>query len=177
MGLLDLLFGGNKKKEKLLSMQQVVMENSPDRLVMTEKQLNEAARQQAQNDLRIINDCLSLLSKTIKPDVFFSRLELLQRQGGHLMLLEPYVEFTGASPAAAYHEIVTKKDEAIMVFLERYYAAVHEKAQGMKTAKGRANQYTKFYDSLQEYYPKMSKAHITYIEECAQNKYLEETSK
>lgn len=150
-------------------MQKVVMENSPDRLVMTEKQLYAAAQQQAQNDLRIINDSLAIISKTTKPDVFFSRLEVMQRQSGHLMLMEPYVEFSGASPAAAYHEFVTKKGEAIMAFLERYFAVVHEKAEGMKTAKGKANQYAKFYDSLQEYYPDMTKENIEYIERCMQN--------
>jgi len=170
MGLFDFLFGGSKKKDELLAMQRVVMENSPDRLVMTEKQLYETARQQAQNDIRIINDSLAIISKTMKPDVFFSRLDLMQRHSGHLMLMEPYVEFSGASPAAAHHEFVTKKSEAIMMFLERYYAAVHEKAESMKTEKGKANQYIKFYDSLQEYYPKMTKENVEYIESCVQNK-------
>lgn len=170
MGLFDFLFGRSKKTEYLLSMQKVVIENSPDRLVLTEKQLYAAAQEQAQNDLRIINDSLAIISKTTKPDVFFSRLELIQRHSGHLMLLEPYVDFSGASPAAAYHEFVTKKSEAIMIFLRRYYTAVHEKAQGMKTEKGKANQYIKFYDSLQEYYPVMSKENIEYIEGCMQDK-------
>lgn len=173
MGLFDFLFGNSKKKEDLLAMQKVVMENSPDRLVMTEKQLYAAARVQAQNDIRIINDSLAIISKTTKPDVFFSRLDVMQRQSGHLMLMEPYVEFSGASPAAAYHEFVTKKSEAIMIFLRRYYEAVNEKAEGMKTEKGKANQYIKFYDSLQAYYPQMSKENIEYIERCIQHKLKE----
>ena len=169
MGLFDFLFGSSKKKEYLLAMQKIVMENSPDRLVMTERQLYASAQQQAENDLRIINDSLAIISKTLKPDVFFSRLEMLQRHSGHLMLMEPYVEFSGASPAAAYHEFVTKKGEAIMIFLQRYYTAVHEKAESMKTEKGKANQYIRFHDSLQEFYPVMTKENIEYIKKCMQN--------
>ena len=29
-----------------------------------------------QNDLRILNDCASLIEKTVNPDVFFSRFDL-----------------------------------------------------------------------------------------------------
>ena len=52
MGLLDSLFGGNKK-QRLLDWQKTVMDNSPDRLVMSEQQLRQVSIQQAQNDLRI----------------------------------------------------------------------------------------------------------------------------
>ena len=30
-----------------------------------------------QNDLRILNDCASLIEKTVNPDVFFSRFDFL----------------------------------------------------------------------------------------------------
>ena len=50
MCLLGSLFGGNKK-QRLLDWQKIVMENSPDRLVMSEQQLRQVSIQQAQNDL------------------------------------------------------------------------------------------------------------------------------
>ena len=90
MGLLDSLFGGSKK-QRLLDWQKIVMENSPDRLVMSEQQLRQVSMQQAQNDLRIMNDCKNLVSTTVKPDVFFTRLNLLVERGEHLQRLEQYL--------------------------------------------------------------------------------------
>ena len=169
MGLFDFL-GFGKRKQQFLELQRIVMPDSPNRLIMSEKQLLSAAHEQAANDLRIVNDCTALLSKTMKPDVFFSRLDLLIIRSRHLTQFEPYISFSGASPTAAYNEVMDKRGICIQQFLERYHAAVREKAESMKTAKGRANQYTRFYDSLQEYYPKMGKEHIEYIDRCMQDK-------
>ena len=70
------LFG--KKKEELLIWQNLIMQDSPNKLVMTEKQLKQATEQQASNDLRIIQDCIRIISETVKPDIFFSRMDLLK---------------------------------------------------------------------------------------------------
>ena len=44
---------------------------------MTKKQLKQATEQQAENDLRIINDSRTILETTVNPDTFFLRLELV----------------------------------------------------------------------------------------------------
>ncbi len=162
VGLFGFLFGGSKKK-KLLEMQRIVLKDSPGHLIMSEAQLKRAAMQQAQNDLRIIKDCISLISKTEKPDVFFSRLDLLEIHSKHLMELEPYISFSGASPKDAYKEIVTKKDECIRQFLVRYCTSVKIKADAMKTEKGKTNKYIKSYENLQPYFSCLSDRNKEYV--------------
>ena len=162
MGLFGFLFGGSKNNN-LLELQNLVLKDSPGHLVMSEAQLKREAKQQAQNDLRIIKDCISLVSKTEKPDVFFSRLDLLEKHSKHLMKLEPYVSFSGASPKDAYKEIVNKKDECIRKFLVRYCTTVKIKADDMKTEKGKTNKYMKSYEKLQPYFKYLSIGNMAYV--------------
>lgn len=152
------------KKERLLQWQKAVMIDSPDQLIMTEQQLKAITVQQAENDLRIIQDSIKLIETTLKPDVFFMRLKLLYEKLAHLCNIEQYIEFTGAVPSAAYHEFSNDYDEAIKQFLIRYFSDTFDKAESMKTEKGRIGKYQKFYDSLQEYYYYMNDESIEYIE-------------
>lgn len=164
MGLLDALFGGSNKKQRLLEWQNVVMAQRSDRLVMSEQQLRQTSVQQAQNDLRIMNDCKNLVSTTVKPDVFFSRLNLMIEKGEHLQQLERYISFSGASPTAALNEIKQNYQEAVRQFLVRYFSDTFDKAEAMKTEKGKQNKYIKFYESLQEYYCYMNASNREYVE-------------
>lgn len=165
MGLFDFLTGKlNGKNEKLLQWQNTIMQDSPNRLIMTEEQLKAATIQQANNDLRIINDSASLVEKTTKPDVFFTRLNLLIEKSKHLASLERFISFSGSSPTAAYNEAMRNYNEAVRLFLIRYFSETFDKAESMKTEKGKVGKYQKFYDSLQEYYCYMTKEHIDYIE-------------
>ncbi len=165
MGFLDFLISKlTSKKDRLLQWQNVIMTDSPNRLIMTEEQLRSASIQKAKNDLRIINDSASLVEKTTKPDVFFSRLNLLVEKSKHLADLEKYITFSGASLTASYNEITQNYNEAIRLFLIRYFSETFDKAEAMKTDKGRIGKYQKFYDSLQEYYCYMTEEHKDYIE-------------
>lgn len=163
----------NAKKEHLLRWQKVLMPDGPDKLIMTEQQLKSATMQQAENDLRIIQDCVSLVEKTTKPDVFFMRLNLLKEKSKHLASFEKYIKFSGQSPTAAYNEVVKNYHEAVNQFLWRYFSETFDKAEAMKTEKGRIGKYQKFYDSLQEYYIYMNEENIAYIEK----KYKDKTNK
>ena len=165
MGLFDFLKKkANANKEYLLSWQRLVMPDSQDDLIMTEQQLRSATMQQAENDLRIIQDCMRLVEKTTKPDVFFMRLNLLVEKSKHLVSLEKYITYSGATATAAYNEVCTNYHEAINQFLIRYFSETLDKAESMKTEKGRIGKYKKFYDSLQMYYGYMSEENIDYIE-------------
>lgn len=164
MGFFDSLLMSNEKKERLLRWQKLILTNSPDRLIMTEQQLKAATQQQAENDLRIMNDCYKIVEETIKPDVFFMRLNMLLEKSLRLCSFEQYISFKGANPSEAYNEIKTKYQEAIKQFLIRYFSDTFDKAEAMKTEKGRIGKYQKFYDSLQEYYKFMDKENIDYIE-------------
>ena len=167
MGLFDFAMkNSNAKKEHLLSWQRLVMPDSANKLIMTEQQLNATTMQQVGNDLRIIQDCVKLVDQTTKPDVFFMRLNLLREKLRHLVMLERYITFTisGKSPTAVYNDLIANYHEEVDKFLIRYFSETFDKAEAMKTEKGRIGKYQKFYDSLQEYYCYMSKENIDYIE-------------
>lgn len=153
-----------QKRERLLQWQSIVTPDSSDQLVMSEQQLKAISQQQAENDLRIMNDSAKLVESTVNPDVFFSRLQLLWEKAEHLCLLEQYMEFSGASPAAAFLEIRENHQKAIYDFIVRYFSVTFDKAESMKTEKGRIAQYQKFYDTLQNYYHVMNTENINYVE-------------
>ena len=162
-----MLFWGSKKRQKeafLLEWQNVVIPENGNRLIVTEEQLKATTQQIAENDLRIMNDCKKLITDTLNPNVFFNRLNLLVEKAKHLAILERYITFSGASPSAAYHEITESYQEAIQQFLFRYFSDTFDKAEIMKTQKGRLAKYQRFYDSLQEYYPYMNAENIEFIE-------------
>jgi len=151
------------KKSHLLDWQRIIMADSPDKLVMTEAQLKSASNQLAQNDLRIIHDCVDILNTTTKPDTFFSRLDLMKETAAHLARLEPYVSFSGASPTKAAQEIQADEQEAIYRFIVRYFGDVFEKAEVLKTEAGKQKRYQGFYDSLAPYFDRMNARNQSYV--------------
>lgn len=154
----------NAKKEYLLRWQNVVMPEKGNKLLVTEEQLRATTQYIAANDLRIMNDCINIIQSTLKPDTFFMRLNLLADKAKRLAVLEQYISFSGASPSSAYNEVVENYQEAIKEFLIRYFSETFDKAEAMKTEKGRIGKYQKFYDSLQEYYPYMDDKNKEFIE-------------
>ena len=162
MGLLG-LFGQRKSEEELLELQKVVLVNSPDRLIMSEKQLISEATRMAQRDLEIIQDSIRIIKETKKPDTFFSRFDLLIERAENLRIYEKHIRFT-VSPSAAYAELWNDRQECIRQFLVRYFLDIFDQAEKLKTASGKANKFQKFYDSLQPYYDQMNADNIDYIE-------------
>ncbi len=152
-----------EKKQYLLEWQAVIMDDSPKKIIMTEQQLRQASDQRANNDIRIVQDCTKILSETVNPDVFFERFELLKEKAADLKVLEKYVKFKGATPTDALNEILVNEQEAIYDFIVRYYSATFDKAEKMKTERGKNNQFKKFYDSLEKYFDRMSQRNINYV--------------
>ena len=161
MGLFDLFRSNN---DDLLELQKLVVENAPDKLIMSGKQLKVMANQRAANSLRIAQDCCQILQTTTSPDVFFDRFHLFAWHCSELALLEKYVSFSGASPTEAFSVLMSEKQECIRQFLVRYFGKVFDKAESLKTEKGKLNQYQKFYDSLKPYFSEMDADNIDYIE-------------
>lgn len=157
------LLKGNKDNEYLLQWQKVIVTDSPDHLIMNKRQLQEVTETQVNNDIKIIKDCLKLISETVKADVFFSRLDLLKKTAEHLMQLEPYINLS-ESPTKAFSEVLEKEQEAIYQFIIRYYDSVQTYANTLKTDKSKNNQYQKFYDILMTYSDQINEENLKYIE-------------
>lgn len=118
---------------------------------------------QAENDIRIIQETLPILDTTTKPDVFFSRLDLLKQTGLDLQSIEPYVSLT-VSPTQAIREMMNNEQEVIYQFIVRYFNSVWSYAETLKTDKGKNNQYQKFYDTMMSYSNRLNESNLKYIE-------------
>jgi hypothetical protein len=162
MGLFG-LFRRDKKKEGLLELQGIVSGKQYNKLVMTEKQLIDAATRAAQRDIEIIQDCMRIIKETKKPDTFFSRLDLFVVTAERLRIYEKHLRFS-VSPSAAYGQLWDDYQECIGQFLVRYFMDVFDQAAKLKTDRAKLNKYQKFYDSLQPYYEQMNAENIDYIE-------------
>ena len=161
MGLFDVL---KKQNSELLELQKLVLKDSPDYLILSEKQLKATASQIAARDLEIIQDCIRIIGDTKKPDTFFTRFDLLIEKADRLRKLEKFIHFSGASPSLAYGEIFAEEQECVGQFLVRYFMDVFDQASNTKTVRGKLSKYQKFYDSLQPYYHRMDESNIDYIE-------------
>lgn len=157
------LFG---RKNELLAIQNLVTKTPCDRLIFSEKQLFNMAKDSIQRDLEIANDCVKIINQTADPDTFFMRLNLLEEKSKRLVSFEQFKKYFSFSiaPSVAYNDFCANKQNAIKQFLIHYYSKISILADNMKTDKGRFNKYKKFYDSLQPYYGQMNTENIDYIE-------------
>lgn len=158
------IFMSRKRKEELLALQRIVVENSPDKLICSEAQLRAIAAEKAESSHRIMDDCSNLLQTTTNPEVFFERLQLFEMNCRTLVSLEKYISYSGASPTEIYKILIREKQDVIKEFLIRYFCKVDTKADNLKTTKGKLCQYQKFYDSLKPYFTEMDADNIDYIE-------------
>lgn len=155
------VFGGSSKKTAYyIEWQNKLLAEPIPTLVMDKKTLMTQTEGAVESDLSIIHDCMRIIESTTKPDVFFSRLQLLEEKCKHMVLFEQYISFESAKPSDALNEFYEKKQVCISDFIDRYYASVLEKSETLKTEKGKANQFAKFYDSLQPYINYMDERNI-----------------
>lgn len=159
MGLFSFLSG---KDAKLLRLQKLLVKNSPNKLIMSEKQLMDTAQRTAKRYLEICNDSMRLIDTTIKPDVFFSRLDLLLKNLAALQELEQHISFSG-SPSKSLARIRAHKQEIIHDFLVRYHKSVVAQANAAKTPRGKESKYKKFEESLQPYYSGMNAQNLHFV--------------
>lgn len=156
-------------KRDLLAWQKIIVSNSPNRLVYNRSQLVSATTQVARRRLEIIQDSQKLVNNTVNPDTYFERFDLLYEQLVFLLQVEPYYSFINGSPSESIQQLCQAEEESNKSFIERYYQKVDDKAQSLKTAKGKLNQYQKFYESLKPYFKRLSSNNISYIDMLYQN--------
>lgn len=153
MGFLQKILNGNAD---LIDWQNAVMPDKSEKLYVTRKQLEATTIQIAMDCMRIFDDSASIINSTTKPDVFFSRLELAEEKLTTLARIEPYMAQLKnvdikRSMSELLNEFQSNRNLYISSFLDKYYFAVQEKAEGMKTEKGKLNQFQKFKESLEPY--------------------------
>ena len=133
--------------------------NKPPKISKEELQIKQM---QAQNSLRIVQDCIKLVSETKNPEVFFSRYELLIQHSLSLVSLQPYVSFSGASITEAYQEVLNNRQKATKEFLIRYWSETLSKMDKLKTEAAKKKKVQSFFESLEQYKVYMNEENIDY---------------
>lgn len=120
--------------------------------------------QQAQNDLRIIGESSKIAQETLKPEIFFSRFDLILERYEHLISIEDYVSFNSERPSELYIQIKSSTSDTIQHFIKRYFLDAYQKARELKTPTGRQNRITKAFETLMLYQDKMDSACVSLAE-------------
>ena len=139
--------GGSKQNTSAEKKSTVSKKSSSDKVLY---------QQMAQNDLRILKESAVIVQETLKPDVFFSRMDLLLETSEHLASLEPYISVSGGSPTEAFSETKRQYQQKVKEFILRYYSDAYDKAKALKTRSGKENRMKKTYDALMQYETQMS---------------------
>lgn len=127
--------------------------------------LNERVKQmyiqQAQNDLRIIGESSKIVEETLKPDVFFTRYDLVFEHYEHLSSVERYVSFNGERPSEIYEKVKASYDKDVEEFIWKFFLDSLSKAMELKTTSGRQNRIKKAYEAIMVYRDKMGSENVT----------------
>ncbi|MGO1044500.1 DUF4236 domain-containing protein [Clostridioides difficile] len=109
------------------------------------------SNRQAQQLLKIINDCANMVNATKDPKTFFNRYDMLLDKSYALVAIEDNLNFSGQSPSQMLDSIIAKRTDTVNDFLTRYYEEMSSKLRGLKTEKARMNNAYKFSSLAMDY--------------------------
>lgn len=138
-------------KEDLLQLQKILIQDSPDHLVLTRSQILEQVQLRLSDNMRIIKESASIMESTCDIDTFFTRADLILEKYEDCMIYEPYVPFADHSASAAYDQALSEIAEELKKFVKRHIGNLLLNAAPLKTEKGRQNRYIKSYESFKKY--------------------------
>ena len=93
--------------------------------------------QRVQDRMIQLKDSVHLINTTVKPDVFFKRLNFTLDLLLDLQCYEKYKIFKGSRPSDDYRKIINNLEATVDDFIDRAVEANNEKIASMKTAKAR----------------------------------------
>lgn len=114
------------------------------------------------NAIKIISDSAELCTTTVSPRVYFMRYELIVKTLDKLDLLVMPFKYQ-LSVGYAKTEIIKYKDDLDKKFILRYWRSVINKAENMKTERGRLNQYIGFKEAIEEYSEHLSEENLSLV--------------
>lgn len=112
--------------------------------------ISSAQIQHVQLLLKQANESAKLVNTTVKPDVFFGRLNFLLDVLLEMQKYEKYKIFTGSLPSADYRKITGNLENTVNDFLNRAIANNKEKIASLKTDAARQKNYAKFVSDLKK---------------------------
>ncbi|MBQ7345818.1 MAG: zinc ribbon domain-containing protein [Oscillospiraceae bacterium] len=95
-----------------------------------------------------LQDSVQLVNSTVKPDVFFKRLNMTLDILLDLRSFEKYGIFKGRSPTSDYNKIIRNLEATVDDFINRALAANQQKITALKSETAKRNNYDKFVTSL-----------------------------
>lgn len=112
-------------------------------------------------NIKIINDCMNVITTTNKPIIFFEQCALVESKIDELIAID------GAdcpqSPYTMKDNFVTNKQQYIHDMIERSFADTYQNAASLKTDKGKLNRYNNLFSSFEPYYNLMDEKNIVLV--------------
>lgn len=123
---------------------------------------------QAQRCLEIYDDSQRLFQETVNPDVFFMRYELAIEQVEKLQHIitttNNAIKYQGEDLDTKRNLLEKSKNQMYRSFIVKYYTHSKDKANKLKTEKGRINNLLNSKEKILEQEKYLSEDHIDYIE-------------
>lgn len=104
---------------------------------------------QLRTALQQAKDSAKLINSTVKPDVFFGRVNFLLDTLLYMQTFERTCSFR-TTPTQDYNRILQSLNATVNDFIDRSYAQVKQKADTMKTEKGRLNTLGRYAQALED---------------------------
>lgn len=159
---MGLLFGRRKQK---------AAEREAREKAELARRIREQAKEQSEQWLKIVNDCVFLVNATIKPNVFFPRYALMLEYLKKLAGLECTGIFDNSKelPSEAFLRVEAQFPAATNEFINRSFEASKAHADTLKTEKGKANAIRRFFDDMENYIIHMDAESIEYLDTLKEN--------
>ena len=105
------------------------------------------------NSIRILSDSANIVEKTKNPETFYSRRNELYKHADRLMRFEQVDPslFKGMKPSEMAQKMYGELEQGEAELWERCYVNAIEKADKLKTEKGRLNAINKYFDMVKQY--------------------------
>lgn len=162
------------KKQKNAQKKETLAERETREKQKLADGIRTQAKEQAQQRLKIVKDCVEILNTTVKPDVFFNRYNLMIEHLDALVGLESTGIFANSPelPSEAFLRVEKQFDDATNAFLDRSFEAAKVHAETLKTDNGKKNAIKRYFDNMEKYiiymnaeslehFNKMKEANIT----------------
>lgn len=113
--------------------------------------LRQCMQLNSNRDDRVISDCLELTKKTLKPDVFFMRDDLLVRTLTEVTLYHKLFRVPHQDPEEDLRRVIDTRDARTCDFIQRSHSDMVQKAAALKTEKARIGRYEKYYQVMEPF--------------------------
>lgn len=108
-------------------------------------------KNQIEDSIRIMNDCINLMKTTKNLDTFFSRWELGKQHALFLKQCEDCNAYKGKPTSESFFKFFFNDDMLLKLIISKTYIDTVEKANQLKTDSGKAKRFTSYFQKLNEY--------------------------